>query len=704
MVSVRAVIRRLSLRSSRGLLFVAVVLVVVAGGCKVDATVDVRVREDGSGVVRVLVTADAEAVKAVESGGVPLEQAVRLEDLVDAGWDVGAWARAEDGSATVVFSKPFGAPEDVAHILDEVSGEDGPLRGVRAAREAGFLATEYSVRGKVDLESVKTGVPTDEELVASLTAQGVDPNVIDQQLLAQLTSSFSLKIVVRLPGHAPITVEATPAEVTTVDASSSVRNTQRIVLLIAALGFAGLAVIVWRRAARRRRRRSTRPGRHGNGNSTRRPGHRAAGIGRTGAGNPSAGTRARCAATGHAASSAAPSAAGPRDSFSLNGSAPVAARRQAVIWRQRVGSYRRRTTPKPMPSPPRSDALLLALRLVAPGAPLREGIERVIQAHMGALIVVGAGPDVLSVCSGGFLLDAEFTPQRLSELAKMDGAIILTGDCQRIVRANVHLVPDPNIPTNETGTRHRTAERVARQIEVPVITISEDRSEVAIHVSNLKEAIEPTPRVLARADQALQILERYKARLDTVSGSLSALEVEDLVTVRDVSTVLQRAEMVRRIAEEIEGYVVELGADGRLVMLQLEELIGGVEDDRRLVAKDYYASSPDWELVDVMKRLAALDDEALLDLHLVAGVLHLGMEAELDNALQPRGFRLLQKIPRLPEVVSDHVVERFSNLQKIMRASEADLVQVDGVGEARARAIKDGFARLAETSILERYT
>ena len=244
-----------------------------------------------------------------------------------------------------------------------------------------------------------------------------------------------------------------------------------------------------------------------------------------------------------------------------------------------------------MPAPPRSDALLAALRLVAPGTAFRDGIERIIQARMGALLVVGAGPEVLSVCSGGFLLDAEFTPQRLSELAKMDGAIILTGDCQRIVRSNVHLVPDPNIPTAETGTRHRTAERVARQIDVPVITVSEDRSEVAIHVRGLKRAIEPTPRVLARADQALQILERYKVRLDAVSGSLSALEVEDLVTVRDVATVLQRAEMVRRIAEEIEGYVVELGADGRLVMLQLEELIGGVEDDRRLVAKDYYSSA-----------------------------------------------------------------------------------------------------------------
>jgi len=357
-----------------------------------------------------------------------------------------------------------------------------------------------------------------------------------------------------------------------------------------------------------------------------------------------------------------------------------------------------------MPAPPRSEALLGALRLVAPGTALREGIERIIQARMGALIVVGAGPDVLSVCSGGFLLDAEFTPQRLSELAKMDGAIILTGDCSRIVRANVHLVPDPNIPTSETGTRHRTAERVARQIAVPVITISEDRSVVAIHVRGQKRAIEPTPRVLARADQALQILERYKNRLDAVSGSLSALEVEDLVTLRDVATVLQRAEMVRRISLEIEGYVIELGADGRLVLLQLEELMGGVEEDRRLVAKDYLAEEPDLELADVIRRLADLDDETLLDLNAIADMLRLPPGVELDSAVQPRGFRLLHKIPRLPEVISDHVVDRFRSLQKILRASEADLVQVEGVGDARARAIKDGLARLAETSILERYT
>src|SRR4051794_39619550 len=347
--------------------------------------------------------------------------------------------------------------------------------------------------------------------------------------------------------------------------------------------------------------------------------------------------------------------------------------------------------------------MLDSLRLVAPGTPLREGLDRILQARMGAMIVVGDGPEVLHVCSGGFLLDAEFTPQRLSELAKMDGAIILASDTSRVARANVHLVPDPNIPTSETGTRHRTAERVGRQIDVPVITVSEDMSVVAVHRRGLKRTLEPIPCVLGRADRAVQILERYRARLDAVSNSLSALEVEDLVTVRDVATVLQRAEMVRRIAEEIEGYVIELGTDGRLVLLQLDELMGGVEDDRRLVAKDYFASEAAWELADVLRRLSHLDDESLLDLELVAEGLHLPGSYELDTAVQPRGFRLLHKIPRLPELVSDHVVERFSNLQKIMRASAADLTEVEGVGDVRARAIKEGLARLAETSILERY-
>lgn len=351
----------------------------------------------------------------------------------------------------------------------------------------------------------------------------------------------------------------------------------------------------------------------------------------------------------------------------------------------------------------RSEVLYAALRLVAPGTPLREGIDRILQAKMGALIVVGDGPAVLNICSGGFLLDAEFTPQRLSELAKMDGAIILASDGTRVARANVHLVPDPDIPTNETGTRHRTAERVARQISVPVITCSEELGVVSVHYQGNKQTLDRTPRVLARADQALQILGRYKTRLDGVTGALSALEVEDLVTVRDVVTVLQRAEMVRRIAGEIEGYVVELGHDGRLVELQLEELTGGVLADLRLVGKDYFIESPEWMLAQVTTRLARITDDELLDLRVVASVLHLPAELVIDSSLQPRGFRLLSKIPRLPESIAAHVIERFGTLPKVMRASLADLVEVEGVGEARARAIKDGLSRVAETSILDRY-
>jgi diadenylate cyclase len=210
--------------------------------------------------------------------------------------------------------------------------------------------------------------------------------------------------------------------------------------------------------------------------------------------------------------------------------------------------------------------------------------------------------------------------------------------------------------------------------------------------------------VLARADQALQILGRYKARLDAVTGALSALEVEDLVTLRDVVTVLQRAEMVRRIADEIEGYVVELGDDGRLVALQLEELTGGVDDDRRLVGRDYFVESAHRTLEVVIAQLAELTDEDLLDLRVVGSLLGLPPEMDLDSSVQPRGYRLLNRIPRLPEAIADHVIERFGRLPKIMRASIGDLVSVEGVGEARARAIKDGLARVAETSILDRYS
>jgi diadenylate cyclase len=322
---------------------------------------------------------------------------------------------------------------------------------------------------------------------------------------------------------------------------------------------------------------------------------------------------------------------------------------------------------------------------------------------MGALIVVGDNPDVLNICSGGFLLDAAFSPQRLSELAKMDGAIILAKDASRIARANVHLVPNPNVPTSETGTRHRTGERVARSITVPVITVSEDQQVIAVYVGDEKHPLEPIPRLLNRANQALSTLERYRDRLDSVAASLTALEIEDLVTLRDVVGVLQRTEMVRRIAEEVEGYIIELGVDGRLVRLQLEELIGGIDDDRRHVIQDYFHEDRNWRLAEALEALTQLSTEDLVDLTVVAVALHLP-GADLEAGLSPRGYRLLSKIPRLAEAIIVRLVERFGTLQKIMRASLEDLDEVEEVGATRARAIKDGLARLAESSILERYS
>ena len=351
-----------------------------------------------------------------------------------------------------------------------------------------------------------------------------------------------------------------------------------------------------------------------------------------------------------------------------------------------------------------ADLLIAALRLVAPGTPLREGIDRVLQAKMGALVVVGDGEAVQELCSGGFPLDVRFTPQRLSELAKMDGAIILSPDASRIVRANVHLVPDSSIATSETGTRHRTAERVARQISVPVVTVSEEMSLVSIHVRTQKKTLEPIPRVLARSDQARQILGRYRQRLDAAVSSLSALEVEDLVTVRDVGEVLQRGEMVRRIADEVAGYVIELGSDGRLVQLQLEEMTAGVLEELRYVCKDYFIASSAFVLDRVLRSLHSLDDDEVVDLRTVVSVLQLPRDSEVDTSLSPKGHRLLAKIPRLTEELADRVVAHFGGLAKLLRANNHDLVDIEGIGDVRARMIKDGLARLAEASILERYS
>jgi diadenylate cyclase len=345
------------------------------------------------------------------------------------------------------------------------------------------------------------------------------------------------------------------------------------------------------------------------------------------------------------------------------------------------------------------------LAAVAPGTELRDGLERILRGNTGALIVLGHDKTVESLCTGGFPLDVEFAATRLRELAKMDGAIVVDRDVTRIVRAATQLVPDPSIETTESGTRHRTAERVAKQTGLPVISVSQSMRIIALYVGNQRRVIEDSAAILSRANQALATLERYKLRLDEVTGTLSALEIEDLVTVRDVAAVLQRLEMVRRISEEIAGYVIELGTDGRLLTLQLDELTGGVGNDRELVVRDYLAAARSTRsLEDVLTELGYLSATDLLDLS--AGARTLGFQVvgdALDAAVSPKGYRLLSKVPRLPGAIVERLVDHFGSLQKLLAAGVEDLMAVEGVGDGRARTVREGLSRLAESSILERY-
>ncbi len=348
-----------------------------------------------------------------------------------------------------------------------------------------------------------------------------------------------------------------------------------------------------------------------------------------------------------------------------------------------------------------------ALAALAPGTTLRDGLERILRGNTGALIVLGDGPAVDEVCSGGFELRVPFSATRLRELAKMDGAIVLDGGAGYIVRAAVHLVPDPTLPTDESGTRHRTAERVGRQTGCPVISVSKSMRIIALYLDGARYVLEDSAAILSRANQALATLERYKHRLDEVSGALTAHEIEDLATARDVTAVAQRLEMVRRIAGEIEGYKVELGTDGRLLALQLDELIAGSDFERQLVVQDYLPAaggSPDDQVDRVLEELERLSPEELLDMATVATVLGLGGSGMLDEPVEPRGYRLLAKVPRLPPPVAEQLVAHFGGLHKLLAASVAELQAVDGVAEPQARAVREGLSRLAEVTLLEKYS
>ena len=333
------------------------------------------------------------------------------------------------------------------------------------------------------------------------------------------------------------------------------------------------------------------------------------------------------------------------------------------------------------------------LALVAPGTVLRDGLERILRGRTGAIIVLGFDPVVEAISSGGFHLDVELSAARLRELAKMDGGVVVDMDTARIRRANVQLLPNASIQTSETGMRHRTAERVSQSMRI-----------ISLYVDGKRHVLEPSESILASANQALSALERYKARLDQTSAGLDSLEIEDLVTVRDVTSVLQLMEMVRRISADIDSYVLELGTDGRLLALQVEELTRGLLAEHGFLLEDYLPEGLDTATVDA--RLKWVGSPALLDLAMVARSMGLGGidGQDLDAQVSPRGLRILSKIPRLPVVTARAVVEQWGSLQGVLGATIEELEAVEGVGAQRARTLRDGLSRLAEISVVERYS
>ena len=344
------------------------------------------------------------------------------------------------------------------------------------------------------------------------------------------------------------------------------------------------------------------------------------------------------------------------------------------------------------------------LKLIAPGTPIRDGLENILRAKTGALLLITDNTDVIKeIVDGGFYINEEYTSSKLYELAKMDGAIVLSGDLKRILFANAQLIPSREIETRETGTRHRTAERTAKQTGELVISISQRRNIITIFKGNFRYVLEDTNAVLNKANQGIQTLERYKKVFDNKLSILNEYEFNDIVTLKNVIDVIQRAEKVMRIADEIKKQIYELGIDGRLVNMQLEELMGGLEKEEMLIIKDYMSNSKKRKMPEnVMKELSELQYEEMIKEGTIAKLL--GYET-FDNydevGVYTRGYRILNKIPRMPSNIVENLVLSFKSFQHILAADIESLDDVDGIGEVRARTIKQSLRRMQEQFIFE---
>ncbi len=343
-----------------------------------------------------------------------------------------------------------------------------------------------------------------------------------------------------------------------------------------------------------------------------------------------------------------------------------------------------------------ASSTLRTLERLVPGTGLRQGLERIIQQGKGAIIVLGSGKDVDNISSGGFALHrAAFTPAKLAELSKMDGGIVIDDNHDMIVAANVHFVPSNEIPTDETGSRHRTAQRIAAQTGRPVVAVSEGRRIATLYLEGQKVELRSPTEIAARVNQELLTLERLRRRLDDAEHALTQLELTGLATNRHVVRVLQRAELVRRVGLAIEREAVTLGDEGRLAFIQLSDMVRGIEHLREVTLRDYLKPRTMKAINSAVTKLEAVEEGDLEDPLNVGRVLGF---LDLEDPVTPRGFRVLGQVGRLPDSVRDEMIKHFSSFEKMLSATTADLEKVEGIGTARGSYVRHYFDRLIATA------
>lgn len=342
------------------------------------------------------------------------------------------------------------------------------------------------------------------------------------------------------------------------------------------------------------------------------------------------------------------------------------------------------------------------LKLIAPGTKIREGLENILKAKTGGLIVIGDTKEVLDIVDGGFNLNIDYTSSRLYELAKMDGAIILSEDLKKILYANAQLIPSPSISTNETGTRHRTAERTAKQTGKIVISVSQRRNVITIFKGDLRYVLQDSSRVISKANQALQTAEKYKKVFDDKLNLLNEYEFNDIVTLQNVIDCIQRAEMILKVVDEVNMAIYELGEQGRLFQMQLEELLGNLEEEETFIIKDYLVYKRKKTVERALETIRSMDLEELMNTQLMAKVLGYDDFENYDEvSVFTRGYRILNKIPRMPSNIVENLVRAFKSFQHIIKADIPALDDVEGIGEIRAKAIKRSIKRMQEQFLFD---